>query len=131
VERRAYPSVQLSACMLASFLIYIVSRRLPFSSDSVAFSCSSQVSVDGTVVLLQLEDTVADEVYDAMISVSLRTAQGVLLVSLLVASKRLRRSPWQLYSITSRPSFESLPRFIERCLRAQDSETVRGLVGVF
>lgn len=39
-----------------------------------------EVTVDGEALLLQLEDTVADEMYEAMISMSLRSSHAVLLV---------------------------------------------------
>jgi GTPase KRas protein len=71
-------------------------------------SYRKQVQVDGEDAVLDILDTAGQEEYSSMLDEYLRKGQGFLLV----------------YSITSRESFEEIPGFMEKMLRAKDSKQV-------
>jgi len=69
-------------------------------------SYRKQTVVDGEICLLDILDTAGQEEYSAMRDQYMRTGQGFIMV----------------YSITSRSSFEEIPKFHSQILRVKDTD---------
>lgn len=94
--------------MVKNFLFssFFFKKILFFQDPTIEDSYRKQVTIDGTTALLDILDTAGQEEFSAMRDQYMRTGKGFLIV----------------YDITSRVSFEEVPKLREQVYRVQDRD---------